>query len=133
MLEKRSPLRTLENNPSQLNDGVVWVLDNPKIDVFLKFELNLVASHLKQFNYTPYQYELYAICKRMRDEGSTFPYIAHWLNSNGYTSARGKVFKNPHIHSILKKKNIADNRMNKRYEPNIENLHLVFSHKTHTR
>ena len=52
--------------------------------------------------------------------------------SNGYTSARGKVFKNPHIHSILKKKNIADNRMNKRYEPKIENLSLVFSHKTHT-
>ena len=102
------------NNQVQLNDGVLWVFDNPNVDVFMTFEVKLTASHLRPIHYSPYQYELWNICKELRDEGYTFPYIANWLNSNGYKTVRGKKFRNPHVHSILKKKRIADERMKKR-------------------
>ena len=46
----------------------------------------------------------------MREEGNTFLAIAKYLNENGYKSARGKLFKNAHIHSILKKKRMAEER-----------------------
>ena len=62
----------------------------------------------------------------MREEGATFLTIAKHLNENGYKSARGKLFKNSHIHSILKNKLIADNRINERYEPSIEYLQIYF-------
>ena len=108
----------------QSNDGVLWVFDNPNVDVFMTFELKLTASHLRPIHYSPYQYEIWNICKELRDEGYTFPYIANWLNSNGYKSVRGKTFRNPHVHSILKKKQIADDSMSKRYSPEIENINI---------
>ena len=63
----------------------------------------------------------------MREEGFTFLSIAKHLNENGYKSVRGKLFKNSHIHSILKNKLLADNKINKRYEPSIENLQIHLS------
>ena len=62
----------------------------------------------------------------MREEGATFLSIAKHLNENGYKSTRGKLFKNSHIHSILKNKLVSDNRINKRYEPRIENLLIYY-------
>ena len=77
-----------------MNDGVVWVFDNPDIDVYLAFTVKIAASHLRKIRYTPYQYELWNICNSMREEGASFPAIAKYLNENGYKSARGKLFKN---------------------------------------
>ena len=108
----------------QWNDGVVWVFDNPNVDVYMTFEVKVNASHLKPIHYSPYQYELWNICKALRDEGNTLPFIANWLNSNGYKTVRGKKFRNPHVHSILKKKRIADERMKKREIPKIKNMNL---------
>ena len=62
----------------------------------------------------------------MREEGASFLTIIKHLNENGYKSIRGKLFKNSHIHSILKNNLIADNRINKIYEPSVENLHIYF-------
>ena len=62
----------------------------------------------------------------MLKKGAAFITIAKHLNKNGYKSAHGKYFKKSHIHSILKNKLIADNRINKRYEPFIENLQIYF-------
>ena len=112
-----------------MNDGVRWHLDNPNIQVFISFTIKITASHLRKIRYSPYQYELWNICNSMREEGATFHTIAKYLNENGYKSARGKFFKNSHIHSILKNKLVADNRINKRYEPSIENLQIYFCMK----
>ena len=109
-----------------MNDGVKWYLDNPNIQVFISFTIKITASHLRKIRYSPYQYELWNICNSMREEGAIFHTIAKYLNENGYKSASGKFFKNSHIHSTLKKKLIADNRINKRYEPSIENLQIYF-------
>ena len=43
----------------------------------------------------------------------TFNQIAEELNIKGYLSARGKVFKGNHVHSIVKKKRIRDERFYK--------------------
>ena len=45
----------------------------------------------------------------------TFNQIAEELNKKGYLSVRGKVFKGNHVHSIVKKKRIRDERFNKKY------------------
>ena len=45
----------------------------------------------------------------------TFTQIADELNRKGYLSARGKVFKGNHVHSIVKKKRMRDERFNKKY------------------
>ena len=45
----------------------------------------------------------------------TFNKIAEELNRQGYLSARGKVFKGNHVHSIVKKKRMRDERFNKKY------------------
>ena len=46
------------------------------------------------------------------------------MNKHGYKTLRGHEFKNTHVFSILKKKRIADERMEKRFEPTIENLRI---------
>ena len=45
----------------------------------------------------------------------TFNQIADELNRQGYLSARGKVFKDNHIHKIVEKKRMRDKRFNKKY------------------
>ena len=119
-------MRTYNHFCLQLNDGVKWHLDNPNIQVFMSFTIKITASHLRKIRYAPHQHELWNICNSMREEGATFLSIAKHLNENGYKSTRGKLFKNSHIRSILKNKLIADNRINKIYEPIIENLQIYF-------
>ncbi len=45
----------------------------------------------------------------------TFNKITDELNRRGYLSARGKVFKGNHVHSILKKKRMRDEKFYKKY------------------
>ncbi len=97
-----------------MNDRVRWHLDNPNIQVFISFTIKITASYLSKIRYSPYQYELWNICNSMQEEGVILYTIAKYLNKNGYKSARGKLFKNSHINSILKNKLIADNIINKK-------------------
>ena len=45
----------------------------------------------------------------------TFSQIADELNKKGYLSARGKVFKGNHVHSIVKKKRLKDEKLERQY------------------
>ena len=45
----------------------------------------------------------------------TFNQIAKELNRKGYLSIRGKVFKGNHVHSIVKKKRLRDEKFNNKY------------------
>ena len=45
----------------------------------------------------------------------TFNQIADELNRKGYLSARGKVFKGNHVHSIVMKKRMRDEKFYKKY------------------
>ena len=44
----------------------------------------------------------------------TYNQIAEELNEKGYLSARGKVFRGNHLHSIVKKKRLKDERFNRK-------------------
>ena len=41
--------------------------------------------------------------------------VAEWLNKKGYLSVRGKNFKGNHVHSIVKKKRLKDEKLEKEY------------------
>tara|TARA_B100000315_G_C14129974_1_gene386422 strand:+ start:319 stop:519 length:201 start_codon:yes stop_codon:yes gene_type:complete len=45
----------------------------------------------------------------------SFNQIAQWLNDNNYRTVRGKSFKSGHVHSIIKKRRIRDEKLEKEY------------------
>ena len=52
------------------------------------------------------------------------------MNENGYTTPRGKKFRNAHTHSIVKKKKIREVRLNRLYAPVMSDFSLRFVDKT---
>ena len=80
--------------------------------------------------YSEHQTELHDTILGMRDKGLTFNQIATWLNDNDYHSARGKTFRSPHVHSILKKKRIRDDRLSRECQMTISNFDLRFVDRT---
>jgi hypothetical protein len=95
-------------------------------ETYLIFHLKVRASHLWVAPYNDYQQYLYETITDFREKGWNFQQIADWLNENGYSSARGKRFRNARAHSIVKKKTIRDVRLNKKYEPEICDFSLRF-------
>ena len=65
--------------------------------------------------YSQYQFFLYETITEQRDRGKTFDKIAEWLNKKGYLSVRGKKFKGNHVHSIVKKKRLKDEKLEREY------------------
>ena len=65
--------------------------------------------------YSQYQFFLYEIIIEQREKGKTFDQIAGWLNGKGYLSVRGKKFKGNHVHSIVKKKRLKDEKLEREY------------------
>ena len=65
--------------------------------------------------YSQYQFFLYETITEQRDRGKTFDKIAEWLNKKGYLSVRGKKFKGNHIHSIVDKKRLKDEKLEREY------------------
>ena len=65
--------------------------------------------------YSKYQFFLYETITEQREKGKTFDQIAEWLNKKGYLSVRGKKLKGNHVHSIVKKKRLKDEKLEKEY------------------
>ena len=65
--------------------------------------------------YSAYQLFLYETIIEHREKGKTFDQIAEWLNKKGYLSVRGKKFKGNHVHSIVKKKRLKDEKLEREY------------------
>ena len=84
-------------------------------DVIFHFS---ITYHRPPFNvpqYSEYQFFLYQTITEQRERGKTFDQIAEWLNKKGYQSVRGKKFKSNHIHSIVKKKRLKDEKLEREY------------------
>ena len=96
------------------------------IVTYLTFDVNLRTSNLWVTPYSSHQQFLCDSVSDFRDKGWTFQKIADWLNDNGYKSARGKVFRSSHVHSIIKKKRLRDQRMSKECQMTIGNFDLWF-------
>jgi len=65
--------------------------------------------------YSEYQFFLYETIIEQREKGKTFDQIAEWFNKKGYLSVRGKKFKGNHVHSIIKKKRLKDEKLKREY------------------
>ena len=99
-------------------------------DVIFHFS---ITYHRPPFNvpqYSEYQFFLYETITEQREMGRTFDQIAEWLNTNGYLSVRGKKFKGNHLHSIVKKKRLKDEKLERQYPEVWSDFSLVVIDKT---
>jgi hypothetical protein len=60
--------------------------------------------------YSDYQFFLHNKISELREQGLGYKRISDILNEEGVLTVRGKVFTNSHVHSIMKKKNIREQR-----------------------
>ena len=84
-------------------------------DVTFNFSITYRSPALFGNHYSAYQLFLYETINAHRDKGKTFDQIAEWLNEKGYLSLRGKKFKGNHVHSIVKKKRLKDEKLERQY------------------
>ena len=80
--------------------------------------------------YSQYQFFLYETITAHTEKGKTFDQIAEWLNGKGYLSVRGKKFRGAHVHSIVKKKRLKDEKLEKEYPEQWSDFSLEVVDKT---
>ena len=84
-------------------------------DLTFNFSISYRSPALTGNRYTSYQFFFYQTITEQREKGKTFEQIADWLYKKGYLSVRGKKFKGNHVHSIVKKKRLKDEKLEREY------------------
>ena len=84
-------------------------------DVILHFSITYRCPLFSVPQYSKYQFFLYETSTEQRDKGKTFDQISEWLNEKGYLSVRGKKFKGNHVHYIVQKKRLKDEKLEREY------------------
>ena len=84
-------------------------------DVTFNFSISYRSPALFGNHYSAYQLLLYETITEERDKEKPFDQIADWLNKKGYLSLRGKKFKGNHVHSIVKKKRLKDEKSEREF------------------
>ena len=84
-------------------------------DVIFNFSIKYRRPPFYLPKYSQYQFFLYETITAYREKGKTFNQIAEWLNEKGYLSVRGKKFRGAHVHSIVKKKRLKDEKLEREY------------------
>ena len=84
-------------------------------DVIFHFSITYRRPLFTVPQYSQHQFFLYEKITAHREKGKTFDQIAEWLNKKGYLSVRGKQFKGNHVHSIVKKKRLKDEKLEREY------------------
>ena len=84
-------------------------------DVIFNFSIKYRRPPFTVPQYSQYQFFLYEKIIAHRERGKTFDQIAEWLNKKGYLSGCGKNFKGNHVHSIVKKKRLKDEKLEREY------------------
>ncbi len=77
-----------------------------------------ITYHRPPFNvpqYSQYQFFRYEKITAHREKGKTFDQIAEWLNEKELLAVRGKKFRGNHVHSIVKKKRLKDEKLEREY------------------
>ena len=85
------------------------------VDAFFCFTITIRRPILQMPHYTEYQYYLYETILKLREKGMTFNKIADHLNKKRILSTRGKKFRGAHVHSIMKRKRMRDEKLEKKY------------------
>ena len=99
-------------------------------DVIFNFSIKYRRPPFYLPKYSKYQFFLYETIIAYRERGKTFNQIAEWLNGKGYLSVRGKKFRGAHIHSILKKKRLKDEKLEREYPEQWSDFSLEVVDKT---
>ena len=84
-------------------------------DVIFNFSIKYLRPPFYLPKYSQYQFFLYETVTAHIEKGKTFDQIADWLNRKGYLSVRGKKFRGNHVYSIVKKKRLKDEKLEKEY------------------
>ena len=85
------------------------------MDVTFNFSIIYRFPALFGNHYSEYQLLFFSTFSEERKKGKTFDQIADWLNEEGYLSVRRKKFKGNHVHSIVKKKRLKDEKLEREY------------------
>ena len=99
-------------------------------DVLFHFSITYRRPPFTIPQYSQYQFFLYETITEQREKGKTFDQIAEWLNREGYLSVRGKKFRGAHVHSIVKKKRLKDEKLEKEYPEQWSDFSLEVVDKT---
>ena len=92
---------------------------------YLKFSVTVTSNLLWSKPYSDYQFFLHNKISELRKQGLGYRRISNVLNKEGVLTVRGKVFTNSHVHSILKKKNIREERLNRNSRKEVSRFVLV--------
>ena len=105
-----------------------WVEESA--DVIFNFSIKYRRPPFTVPQYSQYQFFLYETIIEHREEGNIFNQIAEWLYEKGYLSVRGKKFRGSHLHSIVKKKRLKDEKLERDYPEEWSDFSLEVVDKT---
>ena len=117
--------------PNYSTVSIVWCNDaNCYADLTYNFTITYRRPPFSIPKYSQYQFFIYETIIEQREKGKTFNQIAEWLNEKGYLSVRGKKFKGNHVHSIVKKKRLKDEKLEREYPEKWSDFRLEVVDKT---
>ena len=85
----------------------------------------MTSNQLWNTRYSSYLSYLHNMITVMYGEGLGYRRIAKRLNEMGVKTARGKEFFPASVHSILKKKKIRDERINKKFDRKVSSVRIL--------
>ena len=94
---------------------------------YLCFDVEVTSNQLWHTHYSPHQSFLHNKIKQLKAEGLGYRKIAKKLNEENIKTSRGNIFFPSSVYSILKKKKIRDERLNKKFEKKISGLWFEYS------
>ena len=121
---------TPKNNPSLLNEFGCYSLE--EVSSKLEFSITLSSNDLiPDLKYSKKQELLYQLIRYLHEEkGLGYRKISYKLNSWGIKTPRGKKWYPQSVHSVLKRRNQRDNRIenqrNQRYPIEIGELSIKY-------
>ena len=83
-----------------------------------------VKVRIPQYPPSAYQNFLYEKIKELKNSGLGYRKIAKWFNDKGYETPRGYPFKNTDVFSILKKRQLRDEKYSQAPEIEIRDVHM---------
>ena len=92
----------------------------------LSFQVKITSNQLWNTHYSDYQTYLYNRISELKQEGLGYRKIAKLLNAEGVKTPRNKEFLPASVHSILKKKKIRDERINREFDKEVSPLELQY-------
>ena len=101
-----------------------------KADCFFHFTITQRTPLLQMSLYSEYQFFLYETISELREKGMTFQQIAEHLNKKKIETVRGKKFRSPHVHSILKKRRNKEEELKRKYPEEWSDISFEVVNKT---